>query len=108
MLRRIFYASAGLIAISSAALAADLGTRTFPAVYLPPPAPPLWTGFYLGANAGGTWSSNNTVATVADPGMQSAQAKPSWAAAPLFNTSTPNPEMGPDGVGRSLTTPPSD
>jgi outer membrane immunogenic protein len=79
MLRRIFYASAGLVAISGAALAADLGTRTFPSIYLPPPAPPLWTGFYLGANAGGTWSSNNTVATVADPGPCSCLTVPTFS-----------------------------
>jgi outer membrane immunogenic protein len=34
----------------------------------PPPPPPLWTGFYIGLNAGGTWSSNNTVDTSALPG----------------------------------------
>jgi outer membrane immunogenic protein len=27
----------------------------------PPPPPPLWTGFYVGLNAGGGWSNSNTL-----------------------------------------------
>jgi outer membrane immunogenic protein len=60
MLRRILLASAGAVALSGAALAADLTRPPPPPVYVPPP-PPLWTGFYIGLNAGGTWSSNNSV-----------------------------------------------
>jgi outer membrane immunogenic protein len=67
MLRRILLASAGAIALSGPALAADLTRPPPPPVYVPPP-PPLWTGFYIGLNAGGTWSSNNTVDTSAIPG----------------------------------------
>jgi outer membrane immunogenic protein len=53
-----------LVAISSlsvgAALAADLPTRKGPPVLPPPPPPPpMWTGFYLGLNAGGTWANSN-------------------------------------------------
>jgi outer membrane immunogenic protein len=40
------------------ALAADLPSYKAPP---PPPPPPLWTGFYAGLNAGGTWASNNSV-----------------------------------------------
>jgi outer membrane immunogenic protein len=65
MLRRILLASAGAIALSGAASAADLAP---PPVYLPPPPPPMWTGFYLGINAGGTWSNSNAVNTTAFPG----------------------------------------
>jgi outer membrane immunogenic protein len=68
MLRRILLASAGAIALSGAALAADLGAKAPPPVYLPPPPPPLWTGFYLGINAGGTWSNSNAINTTAFPG----------------------------------------
>ena len=45
----------------SAAFAADLPSRAPPPVYLPPP--PIWTGLYVGINAGYTWSNNNTVET---------------------------------------------
>jgi outer membrane immunogenic protein len=62
MLRRFLLASAGVIALSTAAQAAE------PLPPPPPPPPPMWTGFYLGANAGGTWSSSNTVNTSAIPG----------------------------------------
>jgi len=63
MLRRILLASAGAMALSGAAFAADL-TPPPP----PPSPPPLWTGFYMGVNAGGTWSNNNAVNTSAFPG----------------------------------------
>jgi outer membrane immunogenic protein len=59
MLRRIFLAFAGAMALSGTALAADLTAP--PPVYVPPP--PQWTGFFIGLNAGGTWSNNNSVAT---------------------------------------------
>jgi outer membrane immunogenic protein len=64
MLRRILLASAGATALSGAAFAADLTPPPPP----PPPPPPLWTGFYIGVNAGGTWSNSNAVNTVAFPG----------------------------------------
>jgi outer membrane immunogenic protein len=64
MLRRFLLASAGAIALAGAAQAAE----PLPPPPPPPPPPPMWTGFYLGANAGGTWSSSNTVNTSAIPG----------------------------------------
>jgi outer membrane immunogenic protein len=56
MIRRILLASAGAIALAGTAYAADL-TPHPPPVMLPPL--PMWTGFYIGLNAGGTWSGNN-------------------------------------------------
>ncbi|MBM3553811.1 MAG: porin family protein, partial [Alphaproteobacteria bacterium] len=42
----------------------------------PPPPPPMWTGFYVGLNAGGTWSSSNSVRVgtlpIAQPGADPA------------------------------------
>jgi outer membrane immunogenic protein len=50
------------------ALAADLPSRKGPAVLPPPPPPPpMWTGFYVGLNAGGTWSNNASIQTVGVP-----------------------------------------
>ena len=66
MFRRTLLASVGAIALTgSAAFAADLPSRAPPPVYLPPP--PLWTGLYVGINAGYTWSNNKTVDTTAVP-----------------------------------------
>jgi outer membrane immunogenic protein len=48
------------------ALAADLPSRKGPPPALLPP-PPLWTGFYVGLNAGGTFGGGNSVATTAAP-----------------------------------------
>ena len=62
MLRRTLLASAGAMALTGAAFAADL--RAPPPVILPPP--PAWTGLYVGINAGGTWSSGTTINTTTD------------------------------------------
>jgi outer membrane immunogenic protein len=67
MLRRTLLASAGAIALTGAALAADLPSRAPPPVFLPPPPVITWTGLYLGINAGGTWSDSNTVDTASFP-----------------------------------------
>jgi outer membrane immunogenic protein len=63
MLRRTLLASAGVMALAGAALAADLPSRAPPPVFLPPPPVFTWTGLYAGINAGGTWSSSNSVDT---------------------------------------------
>src|SRR5580704_4449420 len=65
MLRRTLLASAGALALTGAALAADL--RAPPPVILPPPPIFTWTGLYVGLNAGGTWSNSTTVNTTAVP-----------------------------------------
>ncbi|MGH6837861.1 MAG: outer membrane protein [Methylocella sp.] len=67
MLRRLLLASVGAMALTGAALAADLPSRAPPPVYLPPPPVFTWTGLYAGINAGGTWSSSNSVQTTAVP-----------------------------------------
>jgi outer membrane immunogenic protein len=61
MLRRILLTSAGAMALTGAALAADLRPPPPPPVFAPPPS---WTGFYAGLNAGGTWSGVNSADTV--------------------------------------------
>jgi outer membrane immunogenic protein len=81
MLRRILLASAGVMALSGAALAAE------PA---PVPPPPQWTGFYVGGNAGGTWSNNNSVTTVTGNGASFPGFDPlGIASAGLATTSVP-------------------
>jgi outer membrane immunogenic protein len=58
MLRCILLASAGALALTGAAFAADLAP---PPVYLPPPPVMTWTGFYAGLNAGYTFGGSNSV-----------------------------------------------
>src|SRR5271166_1808362 len=62
-------AAALTVAGALSAQAADLPTRKeAPApVFVPPPF--TWTGFYIGANAGGIWSSGSRNATLFAPGQ---------------------------------------
>jgi outer membrane immunogenic protein len=64
-----FALSAAAIALcAGSAFAADLPSRKAPPMLPPPPPPPaMWTGFYVGLNAGYGWSDNSAVNTVASP-----------------------------------------
>jgi outer membrane immunogenic protein len=45
---------------AGSAMAADLPNSKAPTLTPPPPPPPpIWTGFYVGLNAGGTWSNSS-------------------------------------------------
>jgi len=57
MKRALLSAAALSFALAASAFAADLPDRKAP-VYIPPPAPTLWTGFYVGVNAGGTFGGD--------------------------------------------------
>lgn len=58
-MKKLFSASAIALALSAgAALAADLPAVKAP-LLPPPPPPPLWTGFYVGLNAGYSFGSTN-------------------------------------------------
>ena len=65
-MKKVILAAAALAASIGSAFAADLPSRKAAPVYVPPP-PPLWTGFYVGLNAGGAWSDNNGVNASAGP-----------------------------------------
>jgi outer membrane immunogenic protein len=86
MLRRTLLASAGAIALTGPALAADLPSP--PPVFLPPPPVMTWTGLYLGINAGGTWSSSNSVNSTAIPGPCDPGAGAGCTAAPNFSATS--------------------
>ena len=67
-MKKIALSFAALALSAGAAFAADLPYRKGPPVLPPPPPPPpLWTGFYVGLNAGGTWAGSNSVTTTAAP-----------------------------------------
>jgi outer membrane immunogenic protein len=54
------------VAFTTMASAADLPTRKAPPAPMIPVAPPFsWTGFYIGATAGGIWGSGNTTLSAA-------------------------------------------
>ncbi|KAF2992274.1 outer membrane beta-barrel protein [Methylocystis sp. MJC1] len=63
-MKKIALSVAALALTAGSALSADLPSRKAPPVLPPPPPPaPLWTGFYVGLNAGGTWANNTIVYT---------------------------------------------
>jgi outer membrane immunogenic protein len=76
MKQSLFAATVVALALSAgSALAADLPSHKAPPPYIPPPPPPpMWTGFYVGLNAGGTWADSNNTRTIGVP----------LAAAPTF------------------------
>jgi outer membrane immunogenic protein len=60
-MKTFFSATAIALALSAgAALAADLPALKAPLAPLLPP-PPMWTGFYLGLNAGYSWGATNNI-----------------------------------------------
>jgi outer membrane immunogenic protein len=65
-MKRALSVAALVLALTGSALAADLPSYKAPP---PPPLPPppLWTGFYVGLNAGGTWANSNSVTTGVAP-----------------------------------------
>jgi outer membrane immunogenic protein len=65
MIRSILLASASALALAGTAFAADMPMHAPPPVYLPPP--PMWTGFYIGINAGYEWGASNSVTTSGAP-----------------------------------------
>jgi outer membrane immunogenic protein len=74
-MKKLALSVAALAVSAGAALAADLPSRKGPAVLPPPPPPPpMWTGFYVGLNAGGAWANSNTVNT----GAAGLFAAPTW------------------------------
>jgi outer membrane immunogenic protein len=80
-------AAALTVAGAFAAQAADLPTRKeAPApVFVPPPF--TWTGFYVGANAGGVWTNGNSSSTLNAFGIPIAQLN-------LLNATIPNQNFG--------------
>ena len=66
-MKKIALSVAALVLTAGSALAADLPSRKGPPMLPPPPPPPLWTGFYVGLNAGYTWANNNTTTVTTFP-----------------------------------------
>jgi outer membrane immunogenic protein len=64
-MKKTLLSAVAFSALAGSAIAADLPSRKGPLI-LPPP-PPMWTGFYVGLSAGGTWANSNTIRTLAAP-----------------------------------------
>jgi outer membrane immunogenic protein len=65
-MKKALSVAALVVALTGSALAADLPSYKAPP---PPPLPPppLWSGFYVGLNAGGTWGDNNNIYVTSAP-----------------------------------------
>ncbi|ARN81107.1 outer membrane protein [Methylocystis bryophila] len=66
MKKILLSATALSLALTASAFAADLPINKGPAI-IPPPPPPTWTGFYVGLNAGGTFSNSQSITIVSSP-----------------------------------------
>ncbi|WP_363349133.1 outer membrane beta-barrel protein [Methylocystis echinoides] len=65
-MRRMLISAAVSALVAGSAFAADLPSRKGPPVLPPPPPPPpMWTGFYVGLNAGGTWAASGNITNTA-------------------------------------------
>lgn len=76
-MKKTIMALATTLAMSTAAFAADLPSRKSAPAFVPPPPVMSWNGFYVGANAGGSWKDGNsfgTSAVVVDPTYTAAGA----------------------------------
>lgn len=60
MLKRVFMASVGAVALVGSALAADLPSRAPPPVFAPPAPIFTWTGVYLGGQIGYAWTHGDS------------------------------------------------
>jgi outer membrane immunogenic protein len=84
MRNKFLLVAAGAVALTGSAFAAE------PLPPPPPPPPPQWTGFYVGLNAGGTWSNNNSVNTATAPAAAFAGFEPlGFTSAVLATTNVP-------------------
>ncbi len=66
-MKKLLLSTSAALALSGSAFAADLPSRKAAPVYAPPPPVSTWTGFYVGLNAGGTWSESNTTIVGSGP-----------------------------------------
>ena len=64
-MKKLLLSSVALATMAGTAIAADLPSRKAPVIA--PPAPPIWTGFHAGLNAGGIWNNNNSVTATTWP-----------------------------------------
>ena len=61
MFKKLLLSTAAVVAMSGAALAADLPTTKGPPLYTPPPPIFTWTGAYIGGQVGYEWGRAYTV-----------------------------------------------
>lgn len=89
MMKRMLLASTSVMVLAASAMAADLT----PPPVMPPP-PPLWTGFYIGVNAGYQWENSQSVDVFSVP------IEPVPGLAGLASASLHTPEDGFIGGGQ--------
>lgn len=57
-MKKLALSAVSLAALTTSVFAADLPSHKAPVVA---PPPPMWTGFHVGINAGGTWANNQNL-----------------------------------------------
>lgn len=90
-MKKIILSAVSIAALTTSAFAADLPSRKAAPAYVPPAAP-LWTGFHVGLNAGGTWGNNSSLTTTTWPMNNFVAANPVYWA--YGNTALPGSSNG--------------
>lgn len=82
MSRSILATALALVVSAGAAVAADLPSKKMAPMLPPPPPPPLWSGFYVGLNAGYSWDEKGNVAVSSPANIWAVGVSGSGALAP--------------------------
>ena len=90
-MKKIIISALSLAALTGSAVAADLPSRKAAPAYVPPAAP-MWTGFHVGLNAGGTWGNNSSLSTTTWPMNNFVATQPVYWA--YGNTALPGSSNG--------------
>ncbi|HTV34580.1 MAG TPA: outer membrane protein [Methylocella sp.] len=90
MRRQFLLASAGVIALTGTAFAADLSSQAPPPVFLPAPPPFTYTGLYVGGQVGYAWDNDSANVFVPAAGLLTGPISPFSFGVPF--------SLQPDGV----------
>lgn len=104
LMRKIALSFVMLALAGGSSLAADLASRKAeplpPLPALPSSPAPMWSGFYVGLNAGGTWSNNNTINSGTVIAYQGAGSADAYTAALLSGPRASSSSSGFIGGGQ--------
>jgi outer membrane immunogenic protein len=88
-MKKLTTSVAALVLTAGSAFAADLPSRKEPVL----PPPPIWSGFYVGLNAGATWGNSTTAQWAMYPAYLNPNATPGAAQNAQVSTIVGSPQL---------------